>query len=148
MTHLFCDKKLYIDKDIIQSMFIMAKNSIFECGGILGSNKFNFITHFCQDTSGYYNRNLYIPSSIELGSVIKVWYDENISFIGIVHSHPEDFFQLSYADIHYASLVLEKFHWLEFIYMPIILISPQESKLLVYKVSHCNKIEKVKWDII
>lgn len=80
-----------------------------ETGGILGSENC-IITSYMPD-KGVYNGKIgqYVPTISILNKQIQEWYDQNIMFCGIYHTHYEGDIRLSGGDILYIESILRQF---------------------------------------
>lgn len=72
-----------------------------ESGGILGGKGLH-CQKFYFDSTSTNSSNTYKPNILKTNEMIKQWYDSDIEFIGIIHSHPKNIKQLSYSDKQYA----------------------------------------------
>lgn len=77
-----------------------------ESSGILGGKGLH-CQKFYFDKYSENNSNFYRPNITKTNEVIKKWYSQDIYFIGIIHSHPENIKQLSYSDKLYAYKIME-----------------------------------------
>lgn len=73
-----------------------------EQGGILGVNDQDVICAFYGDKTGSCTNDTYEPDIDTLNRVILEWYNKNIYFIGLIHSHIGGCTKLSKTDINYA----------------------------------------------
>ncbi len=73
-----------------------------EQGGILGVNDQDVICAFYGDKTGCCTNDTYEPDIDTLNQVILEWYNKNIYFIGLIHSHIGGCPKLSKTDINYA----------------------------------------------
>lgn len=73
-----------------------------EQGGILGADGNGTVRYFHFDSGGTSLPNEYLPDTAALNKVLAEWYENNIRFVGLIHSHPTDKSTLSAADISYA----------------------------------------------
>lgn len=119
-------QKVY--SDIVDAM----KSSIKESGGIIGS-KGNIITVFEFDRTCTVGE--YIPDTFKLNAIIKKWYQNDILFAGLVHSHYSNKY-LSYADIEYAKNIITS-NSLDRIIM--LVYVHENNKLYAYKISAHKK---------
>ena len=107
-----------------------------ETGGILGM-KDNSISSFYYDEYGSRTDNTYIPDFKRINDVLQMWNLSGIEFAGIIHSHPSDMRQLSYADVRYAVQIMNE-NDLSELYFP--LVMPDTKEILFYKVSGSGKV--------
>lgn len=87
----------FVYKEIVNTI---GKNDP-ESGGILGGKGLH-CQKFYFDSTSRNSSNTYNPNTVKTNEVIKQWYSDDIEFIGIIHSHPENIKQLSYSDKQYA----------------------------------------------
>lgn len=109
-----------------------------ETGGILGM-KDNCISSFYYDEDGSGTDNTYIPDFKRINYVLQMWNLSGIEFAGIIHSHPSDMRQLSYADVRYAVQIMNE-NDLSELYFPLVI--PDTKELLFYKVSGSGKVTR------
>lgn len=107
-----------------------------ERGGMLGRNNRGIITHFYPDSNGKCSYAAYDPDIKTLNIVIKEWEKDGIEFCGFVHSHPQGIISPSYTDKEYSSKILDCFKSLDFLWLPIVQTTSNNSKfqLLPYLV--------------
>lgn len=74
-----------------------------ETGGVLG-RKNGIICKYFYDGNADINQYRYVPNVEKINKILDQWLKDDIEFAGIIHSHPEDVNELSYADIHYATV--------------------------------------------
>lgn len=75
-----------------------------EQGGALGIEN-GVISHYYHDTQAKFDCNLFQPSPL-LNVLLVVWKQERIAFAGLIHSHPEDWPELSEGDLDYVRKLL------------------------------------------
>lgn len=109
-----------------------------ETGGILGM-KGNIISNFYYDENVSGKDNAYVPDFVRINDVLHIWHQSDIEFAGIIHSHPSDMRQLSYADVRYAVQIMNENDISE-LYFP--LVMPDTKELLFYKVSGSGKVTR------
>ena len=82
--------------------------SVPETGGILGVNIHDrrTVTAFHYDSTGTTEKHSYTPDIKALNKIIAEWAEEDIEFIGFVHSHPQNSERLSPQDVHYAQNIM------------------------------------------
>ena len=124
----------YIDSNIHQEIIETIGNSPIESGGIIGI-KNNIICKFYFDKHSNHKNDKYIPNVESLNNVILDWYELNIEFIGIVHSHPNSCNIPSLDDLTYAKKLKQHNPSLKKILFPI-----------VTKESHCIEITFYEFD--
>lgn len=91
-----------LSKDIINQINVTLGKYTVESGGILGCK--NGEIKYLFDRACYENE--YIPNTIFLNKILEEWQENNIDFIGIIHSHKERT-KLSYSDIEYARQIIK-----------------------------------------
>lgn len=109
-----------------------------ETGGIIGI-KDGIVCDFLYD-KGLYNSNnaIYTPDVERLNDQIRLWLKQNISFGGIVHSHPITQWELSSDDIKYIHTIFQSMpNTVRFLFFPIVL--PNE-KLLSFRAVRTRNI--------
>ena len=90
-----------------------------ESGGIIGK-KNGVICKFYFDDSETRYTDKYVPDFIKLNKIIEKWYDDEIFFAGIVHSHPNSCAVPSKEDEVYVSKLMENNSDLNSILFPIV----------------------------
>lgn len=108
-----------------------------ETGGILGINYENIITEYYQDFGTKDSKNYcYIPNVDNLNSIINLWYEKGIQFVGIYHSHSDCDTTLSYKDIKYITDILMSLKDItDILYFP--LVFPTQ-KMIFFKATIHN----------
>lgn len=108
-----------------------------ETGGILGINYENIITEYYQDFGTKDSKNYcYIPNIHNLNSIINLWYEKGIQFVGIYHSHSDCDTTLSYKDIKYITDILMSLKDItDILYFP--LVFPTQ-KMIFFKATIHN----------
>ena len=89
-----------------------------ETGGVLG-RKNGIICKYFYDGNADINQYEYVPNVEKINTILAQWLKDDIEFAGIIHSHPEDVNELSYADIHYARKILQE-NSLEYVIFPLV----------------------------
>ena len=132
----------YMIKDTIYYQIMCNTPSVPpESGGILGSVN-DIITNYIPD-SGLHDGNIgkYIPSIPYLNEQIRLWYDQNIKFCGIYHTHFEGDIKLSGGDILYINNILKQFQpYMDNLLFP--LVFPQK-EIIFYSAKLQNGIVKI-----
>lgn len=93
--------QILIDNSVYKEIINTIGKNNPESGGILGGKGLHCQTFYFDSTS-INSGNTYKPNTLKTNEVIKEWYNDDVEFIGIIHSHPENITQLSYSDIEYA----------------------------------------------
>ena len=89
-------------------LYQIKKSLIFpEMGGILGINEQQVVSKYYFDSTGITTESRYTPDVKVLNKVICEWAEQQIEFIGFVHSHPKSEPRLSLGDITYANRIKE-----------------------------------------
>lgn len=89
-----------------------------ETGGVLGKKNGIICKYFYDDNADIIQYR-YVPNVKKLNTILAQWLKDDIEFAGIIHSHPEDVNELSYADIQYARKILQE-NSLEYVIFPLI----------------------------
>lgn len=118
-----------------------------EQGGMLGMTT-DTITHYIWDINAITTNLEYSPNTEFLETILDKWEDEDISFCGFIHSHPELLSNLSKADIDYGLEILKSFRNLDFIFLPIVTNYKGIIEIHPYKLDRDGNVEKVKLNII
>lgn len=113
-----------------------------ESGGILGIDNNNTICKFYFDKTAKHTNSSYTPSISILNRIINNWHQDNISFIGIVHSHANLYNQPSYDDSIYAKAIKDSNPSLPFLIFPIVTIIDNNPSITFYKYK--NNFSKIK----
>jgi len=107
-------------------------------GAFFGKESDYVIRRFVPDTNAVTTRSTYSIDAKYLNQVIKkLWDEEGLSLIGIVHSHPQGFALLSSPDIHYFKGLLGKLTRKKF-YAPILHTVPDGGFSLYPYVLNAN----------
>jgi len=105
-----------------------------EIGGILGGHK-NFVKECFFDvglsSNGY---DEYVPNVKLINSKIEEWSFNNISLIGLFHTHFSNGDELSISDISYINKIMESIR-LDKLYFPIVI---PKKKMIVYFAEKLN----------
>ena len=98
--------ELKIKKNVYYSLLNDTPPAPPETGGIIGSMDGVVICHFAdiRDVSNKFYR--YYPDTEKLNKIISIWDKYSIDFMGIYHSHPLGYDELSYADIQYIKNIM------------------------------------------
>jgi len=125
---------LYIKKQVL----IEIGNSIGihrpETGGILGCSKDGVISHFLFDYNDKSTSYKYVPSVDYLNEYMENnWYNNGITFCGMVHSHPNNAQSLSCGDLMYAKQIIESFNNLEHLYLLLTFVTEETVNIRYFK---------------
>lgn len=129
MNFINIKNKIQICNTVIES--IKENLHLPETGGILGIDENRIVTRFYNDSTGTTTKSRYIPDVQKLNTVIQNWAEENIAFIGFVHTHPKGSERLSSRDIEYAEKIKTQCSLSEIL---MLLYIPAEEKFLQYWV--------------
>jgi hypothetical protein len=103
-----------------------------EQGGILGGNReTGEVTAYFFDDTGERSGVSYSPNNQLLNAVIKKWADENIEYIGSVHTHPPYITSLSAGDEAYAKRIIRKLD-LRYLLTPIAMSIPDTGEFTIH----------------
>lgn len=112
-----------------------------ETGGILGE-KDGTVCAFFLDNKGQGKMGEYRPNVALLNQVIERWAEEDVAFVGLVHTHINGLGILSPSDIEYARLILSA-NELEYVYFPVVVEGKEGKKLMrSYRISESEIIEE------
>ena len=115
----------------------------YETGGIIGVNKEGVISAFQFDETYSSNPFEYYPNVVFLNQVInEEWANENIEFVGFVHSHLHNC-KISQDDIKYARLILKSNTNINNILIGILDLSKDINEL-TWNFVYCNDLKKFK----
>ncbi|MDF7824364.1 ThiF family adenylyltransferase [Pontiellaceae bacterium B12227] len=95
-----------------------------ERGMMIGRAKDGVIRYCEIDRTGRCTAAAYDPDIKHMNMVIKQWKEEDIDFVGFIHSHPTGIRHPSGHDLWYAGEILFWFKKLEFLWMPIVQTEP------------------------
>lgn len=97
-----------------------------ESGGMLFGREDDYvITRFVPDSTASTTRATYTINAEAINPIIqKLWKEEQLSLIGIVHSHPRGFGMLSAPDMAYFSDLLRNMMKREHFYTPLVFTVP------------------------
>lgn len=123
--------KVFITESVYREIMCTIGCASPESGGILGV-KDGVISDFCYDENSSGTGNTYIPDLARLNTVLQLWHQTGVKFAGVIHSHPPDMRQLSYADIRYAMQIMNENYLCE-VYFP--LVFPDTKEIFFYNVS-------------
>lgn len=125
-----------ITESVYQEIMGTIGSVLPESGGILGM-KDGVISDFCYDENPSGTGNTYIPDLARLNSALQMWHQTGVEFAGVIHSHPSDMRQLSYADIRYAMQIMNANDLCE-VYFP--LVFPDTKEIFFYNVSSSGRV--------
>ncbi len=117
--------KMKIDRKVFYSMIDFIGGNPAESGGFLfGDEQTSVITKFIPDTDAKTSRSTYTISDKFINPLIKkLWDNEGLSLLGIVHSHPNGYGSLSSPDLEYFRDLL-KYVKRDNFYAPIVFTIP------------------------
>ena len=135
------DNTIQIKKYVFEEICKTLKRYRYETGGIIGVNKEGVISAFQFDETDSSNPFEYYPNVVFLNQVInEEWANENIEFVGFVHSHLNND-TLSIQDVIYARDILKENCCLENILIGIINLSLNESQIEMYLLDMKEKLK-------
>ncbi len=135
------DNTIYIQKDILDKIFLSIKQYNYETGGIIGVNKEGVIFAFQFDETQSLNPFDYCPNVDFLNQVInEKWTKQNIEFVGFVHSHLHND-TLSMQDIIYARDILKENSCLANILIGVINLCESDNQMEMYLVDAKEKLQ-------
>lgn len=117
-------ERIVMSKEVQQGIYEFVGKHPAERGGILGADADGVIRHFAADPTARCTPGAYDPDLDEMNRQIKLWKNQNIKFVGFVHSHPRGFKQLSYTDEEYATKILAAFKSLDRLCLPLAMTVP------------------------
>ena len=94
-----------------------------ECGGVLGASPSQPISKFYFDLSGKSTADSYTPDYLTINDILDQWAEENVSMVGIVHSHADGGDFPSCGDLMYCECIMKAANYDQF-YLPIVTLSP------------------------
>ena len=120
-----------------------------EQGGILGAdNEEGIINYFVHDKTARVGAASYTPNTLFLNDVINgEWFDNNVTFIGFIHSHPGNFYYLSDADVEYAVRIMKALDY-ETLVMPIVTVRKKSFDIHFYVVDVVGNIHDCDFEMI
>ncbi len=130
------DNTIQIKKGVLAEIFQEIKQYKYETGGIIGVNKKGVISAFKFDKTHGSNMFEYCPNVDFLNQVInEKWANENIEFIGFVHSHLNNC-EISTQDIKYARQVLANNKCIDAILLGIVDLSKKLNFIRWYNIQN------------
>ena len=128
------DNTIQIQKDVLNEIFLSIRKYNYETGGIIGINESGIISAFQFDETYSSNPFEYSPNVDFLNQVInEEWANENIEFIGFVHSHLNNS-EISQQDIKYARQILANNKYLDVILLGIVNLSEKLNFICWYNI--------------
>ena len=123
-----------IAKETYNEILTKLQLNTLETGGILGE-KDGVVCRFFLDTDGESTLGEYRPNVTLLNQVIERWAQEEVSFIGLVHTHINGLGILSPSDIEYVRLIVSA-NELESVYFPVVAKDKEGRKIMrVYRIT-------------
>ena len=132
----YTNDRVFITESVYREIMGTIGSVSPESGGILGL-KDGVISDFCFDENPSGTGNTYIPDLARLNSALQMWHQTGVEFAGVIHSHPSDMRQLSYADIRYAMQIMNV-NDLCGVYFP--LVFPDTKEIFFYNVSSSGRV--------
>lgn len=138
-------KKIKIFYSTYMQIMECFKNAPIESGGIFATDDSGIICdiYFC----GCNNEKEFVISPKVFNSKIAEWYDNNIMFAWIIHSHPNGLSMLSDNDKEYAKKVLKLNPFMKGIQMGIITYESGQIKLKFYTI-YKNSCKEKKFEVV
>lgn len=96
-----------------------------EQGGILGSSDGIHIDHYYYDEHAHVTGVSYTFDTATLNKVIARWNEEDIRFVGVIHSHPKGYTSPSAGDMAIARTIVESMDMDGEIFTPIVQVGPE-----------------------
>ena len=119
-----------------------------EKGGIL-MGKDGVVTDFIFDKAAATTRSTYTLNVAYLNPIIKELKQQGKELLGVIHSHPNGYSNLSEPDREYFSSQFKNFPNLEYMYTPIVFSAKQDEFEIFPYVFHKNgKIEIAELEIV
>ncbi|MBQ7323737.1 MAG: Mov34/MPN/PAD-1 family protein [Clostridia bacterium] len=106
---LFSTKNItmyYIQQNILTEIIQTIGDSPIESGGIIGWRNHTICTYYFDKTNIQFEAE-YTPNVEKLNQIIKHWAKDGVTFIGIVHSHPNGYNRPSISDEIYVRTLME-----------------------------------------
>lgn len=122
----------FIKNTILKQIKDTIGKAPIESGGILGL-KDNVICAYYFDKGDFCKIDEYRPNIKKLNSVINEWGNKGISFIGIIHSHPNSYKIPSLQDCNYVDVLMKQNRFLEKIILPIVIIENDDVQIYYYE---------------
>lgn len=123
---------MIIKREVYETLCQTFGSNTWEMGGILGESE-GRINSFYFDKTGISDLKSYIPDVRTLNYILTLWKKQNISFIGLVHTHKRNKY-LSASDLHYGKEIADSFK--KNIIMGIFVVETQE--LFLYQIYQSN----------
>ena len=96
-----------------------------EQGGILGSSDGIHIDHYYFDKNAWVTGSTYTFDTETLNRVIAQWNEQDIRFVGVIHSHPRGCNAPSQGDMAISRTILESMDMDGRIFTPIVQVGPK-----------------------
>ncbi|MBQ8764963.1 MAG: hypothetical protein IJZ12_03480 [Clostridia bacterium] len=135
------DSTIYIQKDVLDKIFLSIKIYNYETGGIMGVDKNGVISAFQYDETQSLNPFEYCPNVKFLNQVIsEKWANQNIEFVGFMHSHLNNTV-LSLQDVIYARDILKQNRCLKNIVIGVINLGENKNHMKLYLIGMKEKLK-------
>lgn len=129
------------EMNICKSTYISIINTIGtlppEKGGIIGGSDHQVYAFF-YDEAAFTNTKTYYPSENVINNILDKWDNEDVKFLGVIHSHRCGLSNLSQQDIIFARAIIASNpdHFKQ-VYFPIVMSSfdSRHSEILPYVIS-------------
>lgn len=96
-----------------------------EQGGILGSSDGVHIDHYYYDEHAYVTGVSYTFDTATLNKVIARWNEQDVRFVGVIHSHPKGCLAPSTGDMAIAQTIVDSMDMDGEIFTPIVQVGPE-----------------------
>ncbi len=116
---------LRIKTDVYQSIVKKIGSGVPEKGGILLGGKDGVITDFIFDENAETTASTYSLNIAYLNPIIKAKKQEGKRLLGIIHSHPFGYSDLSLPDKQYFQNLFQNFPDLDYLFCPIVFSAKQ-----------------------
>lgn len=100
-------KTYIITEEVFTQIRETVGSHIPETGGILGSSDGKSIDHFYYDKTAEVTGATYQPDCPRLDEQIAKWHEEDIEFVGFIHSHPRGAIKPSNPDNLYTKKIMK-----------------------------------------
>ena len=123
---------MYISQKVYDEIVFTIGNAPIESGGIIGE-KDGVICEYFFDKKAKQNQEKYVPSLNLLNKIIERWHENGINFIGIVHSHPNNYKRPSLNDEKYAQKLMKCNPHLSRLIFPIVTVSSDNIEIVFFE---------------
>ena len=114
---------MLIYKDIYNEILVNSCNALNEEGGIIGAYNDAISISYHDTGIASKRRCVYIPDTNTLNDVLKKWNKNDITFMGMYHTHFRNVCSLSEGDKTYIVKILNAMpHEIEKLFFPLVLL--------------------------